>query len=69
MRIGILGGTFNPIHRAHIQMARMAQECMALDRVLLVVAADPPHKRVAGAVDGAHPVSYTHLTLPTNSLV
>lgn len=54
MRIGILGGTFNPIHRAHIQMARMAQECMALDRVLLMVAADPPHKRVAGAVDGAH---------------
>lgn len=54
MRIGILGGTFNPIHRAHIQMARIAQERMALDRVLLMVAADPPHKRVAGAVDGAH---------------
>lgn len=54
MRIGILGGTFNPIHRAHMQMARIALESMALDRVLLMVAADPPHKRVAGAVDGAH---------------
>ena len=50
MRIGILGGTFNPIHSAHVQMARIARDEAALDRVLLVVAADPPHKPVDGAV-------------------
>lgn len=50
MRIGILGGTFNPIHRAHMQMAQIAQAEAALDRVLLMVAADPPHKPVDGAV-------------------
>ncbi len=50
MRIGILGGTFNPVHSAHVQMARIARDEAALDRVLLVVAADPPHKRVEGEV-------------------
>ena len=43
MRIGILGGTFNPIHNAHMQMARIASETLALDKTLLMVAADPPH--------------------------
>lgn len=46
MRIGLLGGTFNPIHRAHVQMAEIARDEAVLDRVLLMVAADPPHKRV-----------------------
>ena len=46
MHIGLLGGTFNPIHRAHVQMARIARDEAALDLVLLMVAADPPHKPV-----------------------
>jgi len=50
LRIGILGGTFNPIHSAHIETAIGAKETLGLDRVLLMVAADPPHKQVAGAV-------------------
>jgi nicotinate-nucleotide adenylyltransferase len=43
-RIGILGGTFNPIHNAHIAMANMAIKNANLDEVLLLVANDPPHK-------------------------
>ena len=54
MRIGILGGTFNPIHNAHLQMARIARDALALDRVLLMVAADPPHKVVDDQVSAAH---------------
>jgi len=54
VRIGVLGGTFNPIHLAHLQMAKAARDALSLDRVLLMVAADPPHKRVAGAVAGEH---------------
>lgn len=50
MRIGLLGGTFNPIHNAHVQMARIARDEAGLDLVLLMVAADPPHKRVDGEV-------------------
>lgn len=53
MRIGLLGGTFNPIHRAHVQMAEIARDEAALDRVLLMVAADPPHKRVDEDVPAA----------------
>lgn len=54
MRIGVLGGTFNPVHMGHLRMAEAARDAFSLDLVLLMVAADPPHKRVAGAVMGTH---------------
>ena len=44
MRIGIFGGTFDPIHNAHIAIAEAAKERFALDRVLVIPAANPPHK-------------------------
>ncbi len=47
-RIGLLGGTFNPPHLAHLVCAMEARVALALDVVMLVVAADPPHKEVAG---------------------
>lgn len=48
MRIGVLGGTFNPPHLAHLVLAECARDALALDRVLLVLAARPPHKVVDG---------------------
>ena len=50
MRIGILGGTFNPIHLAHLRVAEEVREVCALDRVLFLPAASPPHKSVAEEV-------------------
>ena len=44
MRIAIFGGTFDPIHNAHLEIARTAAATVQLDRVLLVPAAHPPHK-------------------------
>lgn len=44
-RIGVYGGTFDPIHRTHIEIARAAMRHARLDRVIFVVAARPPHKR------------------------
>jgi nicotinate-nucleotide adenylyltransferase len=44
-RIGIYGGTFDPIHRTHLDIARSALDYAQLDRILFVVAANPPHKR------------------------
>jgi nicotinate-nucleotide adenylyltransferase len=41
---GLFGGTFDPIHNAHLAVARAAREAFALSRVLLVPAAVPPHK-------------------------
>ena len=63
MRIGILGGTFNPIHSAHVQMARIARDEASLERVLLMVAADPPHKRVDGAVPAEERYRLTQIAL------
>jgi len=43
-RIGVLGGTFNPIHNGHLQLARWFIKSLSLDRVLLVPVKSPPHK-------------------------
>jgi len=44
VRIAIYGGTFDPIHDAHVQVAEEAIRVAELDRVLLIPASDPPHK-------------------------
>lgn len=43
-KIGLLGGTFNPIHNGHIMLAKAAYESCQLDEVWLLVSPDPPHK-------------------------
>ena len=53
-RVGVLGGTFDPVHIAHLVAASAARHALDLDRVVLVVAGDPWQKRdsvVASAVD------------------
>lgn len=44
MRIGILGGTFDPVHKGHLHLARSAQRRLRLDRVYFVPAYLSPHK-------------------------
>lgn len=44
MKLGILGGTFNPLHIGHVRMAIEVREALSLDMVELVPAAVPPHK-------------------------
>ena len=54
MRIGIYGGTFNPIHRGHLTAAAAAAKQLCLDKLLLVPDAIPPHKPLpAGSADAA----------------
>ena len=48
MKTAIFGGTFDPIHWAHVHIARAAADTFSLDRVLFIPAANPPHKE-AGA--------------------
>jgi nicotinate-nucleotide adenylyltransferase len=45
MNIGVLGGTFDPIHHGHLALARAAKERFDLGRVLFVPASMPPHKQ------------------------
>lgn len=47
MKIGIYGGTFNPIHLGHMEAARFAAEYLELDKLLLIPAGIPPHKTMA----------------------
>jgi nicotinate-nucleotide adenylyltransferase len=49
MRVGVLGGTFDPIHMGHVAVAKAAMECARLDRVLFVPSAQPPHRAAAEA--------------------
>lgn len=46
-RTGIFGGTFNPVHKDHIAMARAATEKLSLDRLIVVPTFIPPHKEVS----------------------
>lgn len=43
-RLGIMGGTFDPVHLGHLRAAEEAVDLLDLDRVLFVPSADPPHK-------------------------
>ena len=47
-RVGILGGTFNPIHRGHLHAAERVRAQLGLARIVFVPAADPPLKRGGG---------------------
>lgn len=52
MRIGLFGGTFDPVHLGHLRAAENAREALGLDRVALVPSATPPHRaRPASSAD------------------
>ena len=54
MRIGILGGTFNPIHSAHIRVAEEALKQFSLDKIWFMPAGAPPHKQNDELVSAGH---------------
>ena len=45
LKLGLLGGSFNPIHNGHLTIARLVRDRLRLDQVLFVPTGDPPHKR------------------------
>jgi nicotinate-nucleotide adenylyltransferase len=53
-RLGILGGTFDPIHFGHLDAADAARRALQLDRVLLIPSSDPPHRPVDPLASGFH---------------
>jgi nicotinate-nucleotide adenylyltransferase len=63
MRIGIFGGTFNPIHTGHIRVALRVKTAYALDKILFVPSALPPHKQPGDIVDVADRLKMLHKAL------
>ncbi len=66
MKTGILGGTFNPIHLAHLRIAEEVYQACSLDRVLFIPASEPPHKDVAGAVSFTHRLAMVEAAIKGN---
>ncbi len=62
MRIGVFGGSFDPIHVGHLLLAETCREAAALDRVLLTPAHQPPHKR-RELSDGSHRMAMVQLAV------
>lgn len=54
MRIGLFGGTFDPIHNGHIKAAHTAARDLRLNRLILIPAGDPPHKTGRVITDKLH---------------
>jgi len=65
-RLGLLGGTFDPIHLGHLIIAEHAVEELALDRVLFVPAQTPPHKLGRAILPARHRVAMVKLAIEGN---
>jgi nicotinate-nucleotide adenylyltransferase len=66
LKLGIFGGTFNPIHAGHLLIAQDALEAFGLSKVLFIPAAIPPHKRVRDLPDGRHRLAMVRLAIRGN---
>lgn len=63
MKIALFGGTFDPIHRGHLAVARAAADAYKLDRVHFVLADTPPHKQAKPITPYKHRLAMLELAL------
>lgn len=66
MRIGIMGGTFNPIHNAHLMLAELAREEYKIDKLLFMPSGNPPHKQEEKPVSAVHRGEMCRLAIADN---
>lgn len=66
MKLGILGGTFNPIHLGHLRIAEEVRDRLKLDRILFLPAATPPHKPLAGDLPFTERLAMVELAIADN---
>ncbi|MFH1202611.1 MAG: nicotinate-nucleotide adenylyltransferase [Candidatus Omnitrophota bacterium] len=66
MRIGILGGTFNPIHTGHLILAEEVRNCLYLDRVIFIPSNLPPHKDERDIAPALHRLRMVKLAASNN---
>jgi len=62
-RIGVLGGTFNPVHNGHLYIARLALKKLKLNKVIFIPTFIPPHKKVSQNVKASDRLKMLRLAL------
>ena len=65
-RIGILGGTFNPIHMGHLAIAQVSRERLSLDKVYFVPTNIPPYKSSRSVISSLHRYNMVNLAIKGN---
>lgn len=65
-RIGIIGGTFDPIHYGHLIAANWAKESLTLEKVIFMPAGTPPHKLQNNVLDPIHRYKMVHIATKDN---
>ena len=66
MKIGLFGGTFNPIHNCHLTIATHIRERLPLDRILFIPTGDPPHKPQDGLAPASHRLEMVRLAIASD---
>ena len=66
MRLGILGGTFDPIHYAHLVIAEECRVRLGLAGVIFIPAGEPPHKRRQSVTPAADRLAMVELAIASN---
>jgi nicotinate-nucleotide adenylyltransferase len=66
-RVGLFGGTFNPIHLGHLRSAEEVCEALSLDEILFIPSATPPHKRGDTVAPAAHRLAMVKLAIAGNA--
>src|SRR5208282_5223389 len=66
MRVGIFGGSFNPIHFGHLRAAEEVREMLKLDLVYFVPASSPPHKTEGELAPAEHRLQMVRLATKGN---
>ena len=69
MKIGILGGTFDPIHLGHLEAADAAQRALALDRIMLLPSRTPPHRSAEPRASIFHRFAMTALAAAERAML
>lgn len=62
-RIGLLGGTFDPVHNGHLHLGGTVMKFCQMDSILFIPAAHPPHKRRASVCDIGHRLQMLRLAI------
>lgn len=63
MKIGLFGGTFNPVHHCHVLVAEDVRDRLQLDRMVFIPSGDPPHKPSGVLVAARHRVEMVRLAI------